>query len=108
MQNRFAGGCAQCSPAGCAAHVSVRVLGLTRACWKCGEDTVCLVGLYPAKPGRGYIGLFTTDNEKTMHLALRLVRRAGSPDLAITVKSRYSQTARVRMTSRVLVCQRGH
>lgn len=57
-------------PPGCAAHLSLRVLGLTRACWECGMDTVRLIGLYPARPSRGYVGIFTTDNEKTMNLAL--------------------------------------
>lgn len=83
-------------PPGCAAHVTLRVLGLTRACWNCGMDAVCLVGLYPARPGRGCVGVFTTDNEKTMDLALRLLQRAGRPDLAVAVKSRYSGTMRQR------------
>jgi hypothetical protein len=83
-------------PAGCAAYLSLRVLGLTRACWKCGLDTVCLIGLYPTRPGRGYVGVFTTDSEKTMDLVRRLVQRAGRPDLAAAVKDRYSKTTRTR------------
>lgn len=79
-------------PPGSATSVSLRVLGLMRPCWKCGHDTVCLVGLYPARPARGYTGLITTDGEKAMELACRLVRGAGRADLAATVRNRYSRT----------------
>jgi hypothetical protein len=83
-------------PPGCAAHVSLRVLGFTRACWNCGMDTVCLIGLYPARPGQGYVGIFTTDNERTMDLALRLAQRAGRLDLTVGAKSRFNRTMRER------------
>ncbi|MFF8732063.1 hypothetical protein ACF073_37180 [Streptomyces sp. NPDC015171] len=84
------------SPLGCAPTVDLRVLGMTRACWKCGEDTLCLIGLYPNQPSRGYVGLHTTDNEKTMALCQRLAEGNGRPELAVGVKSRYSRTLRER------------
>ncbi|MGW7673073.1 hypothetical protein ACWGJX_39165 [Streptomyces sp. NPDC054775] len=86
-------------PPGSATTVALRVLTLSRACWACGKDTVCLIGLYPQRPGRGYVGLFTTDNAKTMALVRRLLRQHGHGPLAATVKSRYSRTMRERQLS---------
>lgn len=83
-------------PSGCATTVDLRVLGMTRACWKCRKDTLCLIGLYPDRPSHGYVGLHTTDNEKTMALCQLLVQRMGRTDLAAGVKSRYSRTMRER------------
>ncbi|MEV7217643.1 hypothetical protein AB0O31_31690 [Kitasatospora cineracea] len=83
-------------PPGSATTVALRVLGMTRECWKCGKDTLCLVGLYPARPARGYGGLHTTDGEAAMELAVRLVQSNGRPDLAALVTSRYSRVMRER------------
>lgn len=55
---------------------------------------MCIIGVYPARPSRGYCGLFTTETGQTMALAVRLLERSGRGDLAATVKYRYSQTAR--------------
>ncbi|MDF4251214.1 hypothetical protein [Streptomyces sp. WMMB303] len=86
-------------PSGCKNALALRVLGMTRECWKCGHPTICLVGLYPQQPARGYVGLHTTENEQTMILAQRLLQEHGRSDLAATVKSRYSKTARERRLS---------
>ncbi|WNI33644.1 hypothetical protein [Streptomyces sp. ITFR-6] len=84
---------------GSATTVTLRVLTLSRACWSCGKDTVCLSGLYPQRPARGYVGLFTTDNAKTMTLVRRLLQHHGHAALAATVKSRYSRTMHERQLS---------
>ncbi|MFJ4966555.1 hypothetical protein ACIP6P_29560 [Streptomyces sp. NPDC088729] len=81
---------------GAAPTLALRVLGLNRACWKCGRDTTCVVGLYPARPARGYCGLFTTENALTMALGVQLLLQNGQADLAASVKSRYSRTMRER------------
>ncbi|WP_159393564.1 hypothetical protein [Streptomyces sp. TN58] len=86
-------------PPGSATTVALRVLTLSRPCWACGKDTVCLIGLYPQRPARGYVGLFTTDNAKTMALVRRLLQQHGHAALAATVKSRYSRTMRERQLS---------
>ncbi|NEA14218.1 hypothetical protein [Streptomyces halstedii] len=86
-------------PPGSATTVALRVLTLSRACWACGKDTAGLIGLYPQRPARGYVGLFTTDNAKTMALVRRLLRQHGHAALAATVKSRYSRTMRERQLS---------
>ena len=86
-------------PPGSATTVALRVLTLSRACWACGKDTVCLIGLYPQRPARGYVGLFTTDNDKTMALVRRLLQQHGHAALAANVKSRYSRTMRERQLS---------
>ncbi|WP_030848699.1 hypothetical protein [Streptomyces griseus] len=83
-------------PPGCEPTVALRVLTLTRECWSCGKDTVCLAGLYPQRPARGYCGLHTTDNPTTMALMQRLLQEHGHDVLAATVKSRYSRTMRER------------
>ncbi|MEU8911727.1 hypothetical protein [Streptomyces nigrescens] len=81
---------------GSASTVTLRVLALARSCWSCGKDTTCLIGLYPQRPARGYVGLFTTDNPATMALVQRLLQRHGCGDLAATIKTRYSRTMRER------------
>ncbi|MFI5745431.1 hypothetical protein ACIBBE_05765 [Streptomyces sp. NPDC051644] len=86
-------------PPGSATTVALRVLTPSRACWACGKDTVCLIGLYPQRPGRGHVGLFTTDNAKTMALVRRLLQQHGHAPLAATVKSHYSRTMRERQLS---------
>uniref|UniRef100_A0AAU2W080 Uncharacterized protein n=1 Tax=Streptomyces sp. NBC_00008 TaxID=2903610 RepID=A0AAU2W080_9ACTN len=86
-------------PPGSATTVALRLLTLSRACWVWGKDTVCLIGLYPQRPGRGYGGLFTTDNAKTMALVRRLLQQHGHAALAATVKSRYSRTMNERQLS---------
>lgn len=86
-------------PPGSAPTVPVRILAMTRRCWKCGRDTMCIVGMYPARPSRGYCGLFTTETGRTMTLAVRLLERSGRGDLAATVKYRYSQTARKQQST---------
>ncbi|GGT07801.1 hypothetical protein GCM10010286_36360 [Streptomyces toxytricini] len=86
-------------PAGSAATVALRVLTLTRPCWACGEATVCLAGLYPQRPARGYVGLFTTDSPRTLALARRLLQNHGHAALAATVRPRYSGTMRKRQLS---------
>jgi hypothetical protein len=83
-------------PPGSAPVLRLRVLGLNRSCWKCGRDTTCVVGLYPARPARGYCGLFTTENARTMALAVQLLERNGRADLTAQIKSRYSRTMRER------------
>ncbi|MFE5580711.1 hypothetical protein [Kitasatospora sp. NPDC056531] len=72
-----------------ARFLTLRVLGLTRTCWKCHEDTTCLVGLYPQQPARGFDSLHTGD-EITLALMQKLLRRGGRVDLAETIKIRYS------------------
>ncbi|WP_198152774.1 hypothetical protein [Pseudofrankia sp. DC12] len=79
-------------PAGCAATIRVRILGMKRLCWKCGEQTLCVVGLYPKQPARGYQRLPTTDTDETIALAQWLLRVEGRPEVAETIKTRYSQT----------------
>ncbi|MEU8786541.1 hypothetical protein [Streptomyces sp. NPDC048637] len=79
---------------GAAPTLPLRVLGLHRACWKCGSDTTCVAGLYPARPARGYCGLFTTENARAMALGVQLLEQNGRADLAAPVKSRYSRTMR--------------
>lgn len=79
---------------GAAPALALRVLGLNRTCWKCGRDTTCVVGLYPARPARDYCGLFTTENARTMALGVQLLVQNGRADLAAPVKSRYSKTMR--------------
>ncbi len=37
-------------PRGCRTTIPVRVVGFTRACWKCGRATVCVSGMYPQYP----------------------------------------------------------
>lgn len=81
-------------PPGFVQAVPLRVLGLTRSCWNCTKPTTCLVGLYPAEPSTGYVGLFTTDYEPAMQLAASLARSAGHAELADAVKPRYSKTLR--------------
>ncbi|MET9770338.1 hypothetical protein [Streptomyces sp. NPDC006415] len=83
-------------PPGSGTTVALRVLALTRDCWSCGKDTVCLTGLYPQRPARGYAGLHTTDNPHTMALVQRLLQQHGHGSLAATIKSRYSRTMRER------------
>ena len=83
-------------PPGAAPVLHLRVLGLNRSCWKCGRATTCIAGLYPARPARGYCGLFTTENPRTMELAVHLLERNGRADLTAPVKSRYSRTMRER------------
>ncbi|MGW1296632.1 hypothetical protein [Streptomyces sp. NPDC002533] len=87
------------TPPGIEATVALRVLTLSRACWSCGKDTVCLTGLYPHRPARGYGGLYTTDNANTMRLVQRLLHRHGHDDVAATIKARYSRTMRERQLS---------
>jgi hypothetical protein len=79
-------------PPGAAPVLHLRVLGLDRSCWRCGRATTCITDLYPARPARGYCGLFTTENARTMELAVRLLERNGRADLTAPVKSRYSRT----------------
>ncbi|MFF3491273.1 hypothetical protein ACFYWS_07975 [Streptomyces sp. NPDC002795] len=83
-------------PPGAAPGLLLRVLGLNRSCWKCGRGTTCIVGLYPARPARGYCGLFTTENARTMTLAVGLLERHGLTDLTAPVRLRYSETMRAR------------
>ncbi len=72
-----------------ARFLTLRVLGLTRGCWKCHRDTTCLVGLYPQQPARGFDCLRTGD-EITLALVRKLLQMGGRPDLGATIKIRYS------------------
>jgi hypothetical protein len=83
-------------PPGSAPILHLRVLGLDRSCWKCRRYTTCIIGLYPAHPARGYCGLFTTQNARTMALAIQLLEQNDRADLTAPVKSRYSRTMRER------------
>ena len=84
---------------GCAPSISLRVLGLARPCWKCGQLTTCVVGLYPDTPAKAYWGLVTTDGESALTTAVSLLRGAGQIDLAATIKPRYSRAAQARYLS---------
>jgi hypothetical protein len=79
-------------PPGCGTSVLLHVLGLTHKCWKCGQNTVCVAGLYPAHPSRTYVGIHTIGDERTMALAKRLLQQNGWADLARSIQSRYSKT----------------
>nr|BEK65466.1 hypothetical protein KPHV_26930 [Kitasatospora purpeofusca] len=81
-----------------ARFVSLRVLGLTRECWKCHRDTTCLAGLYPERPARGFNSLHMGD-EDTLALTQKLLQQGGRSDLAATIKSRYSSTMGSRYLS---------
>jgi len=81
-------------PTGCAKSVRIRVLGLTRPCWKCGKATVCVCGMYPDRPARGYCGLFTTEDDNAMSTAARLLRSAGRTQIEATIQQTRSKTAR--------------
>lgn len=81
-----------------ARFVSLRVLGLVRECWKCHQDTMCLAGLYPQRPARGFNSLHVGD-EDTLALMRKLLDEGGRPDLAATIKSRYSSTMGSRYLS---------
>lgn len=45
------------APPGCAPTVRLHVYGVTILCRACGEGVLVPVGLYPARPPRGYCGL---------------------------------------------------
>lgn len=79
-------------PLGCGTSLLLHVLALTLKCWKCGHDTVCVAGLYPAHPSRTYVGIHAIGDERTMALAKRLLQQSGRPDLARLIQSRYSKT----------------
>ncbi|MFQ6330095.1 hypothetical protein ACLMAL_28700 [Nocardia sp. CWNU-33] len=77
-----------------AAWVTVLVLGLTRACRLCGEEVVCVSGLYPYQPAPGYRNLITTQDEDGILLATAagLLDRIGRRDITDTIGSVYSQS----------------
>ncbi len=83
-------------PPGCATSIRLKVLGLTLKCWRCGQDTACVAGLYPDRPSRTYVGIHTADDERTMALARQLLQQSGLSGLAGVIQSRYSKTMRER------------
>lgn len=79
-------------PPGCGRSIRLRVLGLTLKCWRCGQKTVCVAGLYPDRPSRTYAGIHATGDARTMALAKRLLQQSGLSDLADLIQSRYTKT----------------
>lgn len=83
-------------PPGCATSIRLKVLGLTLKCWKCGQDTACVAGLYPDRPSRTYVGIHSVGDDQTLALARQLLQQSGLSDLARVIQSRYSKTMRER------------
>jgi tetratricopeptide (TPR) repeat protein len=78
-------------PRGCVSSISLKVLGLTVACFRCGQGTVCVAGLYPERPSPTYVGLHTVTDDRTMALAQRLLQQHGQSNLAGLIQLRYSK-----------------
>jgi len=77
---------------GCTTTIRLRVLGLTLKCWRCGQNTVCVAGLYPDRPSRTYVGIHTVGDERTMSLTKRLVQQSGLTGVAELIQYQYSKT----------------
>ncbi|MFJ6730542.1 hypothetical protein ACIQPQ_37225 [Streptomyces sp. NPDC091281] len=78
-------------PAGCASTLPVRVLALTRPCWKCGEATTCIVGLHPERPSPAE-GSPRTVDESSRAWVKELLHEQGFTRLAASIKPRWSST----------------
>ncbi|MFI5700883.1 hypothetical protein ACIA78_12640 [Streptomyces xanthochromogenes] len=85
-------------PAGCAATMSLRVLALDRLCWKCGEATTCVVGLYPSRPSQADCYAKTMDESSRVWIK-ELLEEAGYTQLADSIKPRWSATVGRRYLS---------
>jgi len=75
-------------PQGCLTSIRLSVLGVTLMCRRCGQETVCVVGLYPDRPSRTYVGIHTTSDGRTMDLARRLLQQSGLSSLAKSLQYR--------------------
>jgi hypothetical protein len=67
------------------------VLTLTRPCWKCGEATTCVVGLYPEHPSPAEGSPRTVDDSSRAWIK-ELLRDHGFAHLAASIKPRWSST----------------
>ena len=83
-------------PSGSATSIRLKVLGLTLTCWRCGQDTTCVAGLYPDRPSRTYVGIHSVGDERTMALARQLLQQNSLGALAGIIQSRYSKTMKER------------
>lgn len=86
------------TPPGCAATIPVRILALRHECWKCGETTACVAGLYPQRPARTDYWARSVD-ETSRAWIKPLLEDAGFARLAGAIKPRWSATAGVRYLS---------
>ncbi|MDX3486612.1 hypothetical protein [Streptomyces sp. ID05-18] len=76
----------------------MRILALRRECWKCGETTACVAGLYPQRPSRTDYWARSVD-ETSRAWIKPLLEDAGFPRLAGAIKPRWSSTAGERYLS---------
>ncbi|MFE5844282.1 hypothetical protein ACFQ7N_21930 [Streptomyces niveus] len=88
---------------GCAPAISLRILALSRECWKCKESTVCVVGLYPMHPARTDRWARWVDKDVLVWVR-PLLAGAGFEKIAESIKPRWSSTVNGRYLSNG--CQR--
>ncbi|MEV5910522.1 hypothetical protein ACWEGX_09730 [Streptomyces chartreusis] len=74
------------------------MLALKRPCWKCGEVTTCVVGLYPDRPSPAE-GSPRTVDESSRAWIKELLRDHGFVRLAASIKPRWSSTLGSRYLS---------
>jgi hypothetical protein len=80
-------------PHGCRPTISLRVLGLYRECWKCGEMTLCVGALYPDRHATEINSLITCGEGEPLEVARTILQAGGRNDLSSTIRPRYSRTA---------------
>ncbi|MEV4927777.1 hypothetical protein [Streptomyces roseoverticillatus] len=85
-------------PPGCTATINVRVLAMDRSCWKCGETTTCVVGLYPTQPARTDQWPRMVD-EESLAWVKGILAGAGFGGVAESIKPRWSSTVGARYLS---------
>ena len=81
-----------------AGTVRVVVRGLGYTCWKCHEPTTCIVALHAGGANQSDDWMWFEDKH-ALSLARELLLRAGQPELAATIKDRFSKTAGGRYLS---------
>ncbi|MFF9217410.1 hypothetical protein [Streptomyces viridosporus] len=73
-------------------------LALQRECWKCGETTACVAGLYPQRPAR--TDYWARSVDETSHAWIKpLLEDAGFTRLADAIKPHWSATSGERYLS---------
>lgn len=70
----------------------VTVRGFDYSCWKCKQDTICVVALHAEGARRSDDWLWFEDKH-ALNLARALLQQAGMPQLAESIKERFSKTA---------------
>ena len=82
-------------PPGCRHTIALRVLGLSRECWKCHATSMCVAALYPDRHANEIHSLIGCGDEQALNVARAILEADGRGDLAATINPRHSKTMRV-------------